>query len=177
LGVADTGAGVAPMVDLGAIEDQPAIVQELCFGDGTGASCPCDEFGLAGNGCSSGAFADGCRLALAGTPSVSNDSLTFITTHSTPTAPGLLFEGDMVLGGGVGNPVGNGILCFPSQKRWSVQFGDLDGTVSYGPNLLGSSASAVPGATLFYQWWYRDPSGVCGAGFNFSSAYSVVWLP
>ena len=34
------------------------------------------------------------------------------------------------------------------------------------------------GAPTLYQWWYRDPTSACsGAGFNFTNAWTVTWMP
>ena len=52
---------------------------------------------------------------------------------------------------------------------------DSAGAAAYGPNQFGAHHHAIPGATLFYQWWYRDPSDSCGGGFNFSNAVAVTW--
>lgn len=71
--------------------------------------------------------------------------------------------------------VGNGLLCFGAQKRWSVQVADGSGATSHGPGVFGAHPAAVPGATLLYQWWYRDVADTCGGGFNFSNAWATTW--
>ena len=70
---------------------------------------------------------------------------------------------------------GNGLLCLSSEKRWFVQSADASGAVSYGPGLFSTHPAAIPGATLFYQWWYRDGADLYGGGFNFSNAWAVTW--
>ena len=71
--------------------------------------------------------------------------------------------------------MGTGRLCGNPQKRWNTQFADSAGAVSYGPGLLSTDLAAVPGATLLYQWWYRDVADPCDGGFNFSNGLSVSW--
>ena len=145
----------------------------FCAGDGTGTPCPCNN-GAAGAGCANSA-STGAVLTGYGAPDTAGDSFVLTVADSTPGTPGLLFQGTAALGGGAGLQVGNGLFCIGSQRRWSVLVADDTGQASYGPALLGSDPAAVPGATLLYQWWYRDNADPCGGGFNFSNAWSATW--
>ena len=146
----------------------------FCFGDGSGAPCPCLDYGGPGAGCRNSGLS-GARLIGTGTPDGSNDTLVLSVSGSPPNKVGLLAQGDVVLGAGQGLPVGNGLLCLNTHKRWFVQAANAGGGVAYGPALLGTHAAATPGATLVYQWWYRDDADPCGGGFNFSNAWALTW--
>ncbi len=148
--------------------------EAFCAGDGTATPCPCVD-GTAGHGCANSA-GPGSVLIGSGTPDTGNDTFQLCVTGSVPSTPGLLFQGSAAIAGGNGNPVGNGLLCASPQKRWFVQFADSSGGVVYGPGLLGTDPAATPGATLLYQWWFRDNADSCGGGFNFSNAWSTTWM-
>ena len=168
---------------LGPINDGAAY----CFGDGSGAACPCAASGPAGRGCANSA-GFGARLIGFGTASLSADTFR-LTAGGTPDAkPGLILRGANPLNGGLGTPTGAGLLCTGGQTaRSQIQF-----TYAY------PSAFTVPGVTTFtdfqgspfgascngvgvptnYQFWYRDPQETCsGSGFNFSNAWTVTWGP
>jgi len=145
----------------------------FCSGDGSATPCPCGN-GPTGAGCANSS-GSGARLVASGTPDTSSDTFVLQVSDSVPGKPGLVFQGSAALGGGNGIQLGNGLLCFTSQKRWSVQFADAGGAATYGPGLFSTHPDAVPGATLLYQWWYRDTADPCGGGFNLSNAWSATW--
>jgi hypothetical protein len=147
----------------------------FCFGsEGTVASnCPCAaSFGGAGCVNSSG---NGAVLSGSGSAVVSDDSLVLSISGSLPGGFGLLFQGTSAIGDGSGIPWGNGLLCINPQRRWDPQPANLHGGLSYGPGLMSTDPAAVPGATVLYQWWYRDVLDPCGGAFNYSNAWSETW--
>lgn len=165
------GAGAAYAFDLAAT---PLAGTAYCFGDGSGNVCPC-TLGATGAGCANSS-GSGARLSAGGTPSATGtDSFVLLVADSAPGTPGLIVQGINQLAGGNGNLVGNGLLCVSPQKRWFVQSSDSLGNVVYGPGLFSTDPAAAPGATLLYQWWYRDNSDPCGNGFNFSNGWSTTW--
>lgn len=138
-----------------------------CFGDGTGAFCPCAAFGGAGGGCLNTA-GTGAVLAGSGAATVSADTLVLTVTGGVPNKPGLFFQGNNQ----IATPIGDGIICATgSVVRYDVQFFDGTGTVSN----TGFGVNATPGSTKNYQFWYRDTGNTCGGGFNFSNGWSQVW--
>jgi hypothetical protein len=69
-------------------------------------------------------------------------------------------------------------------SRFPLQNSGPGGQAILGPG-LGAWAAAhfspahafLPGASLGFQTWYRDPSGPCGGMSNLSSALRVVFTP
>jgi parallel beta-helix repeat protein len=177
---ADTGSGAAPVVDLGAFEFGGGATTgtAYCSGDGSGTACPCSNTGAAGHGCANGSFAAGAQLEATGVASVGADSVVLEVTGSTPSSPGLFFQGDSLVNGGAGNVLGDGLLCAgPPIRRTPPRFASASGTVS--SNLpLAATLGVQAGQTKRYQWWYRDAAGTpCGNGFNLSNGLEIVWVP
>lgn len=146
----------------------------FCAGDGSGGSCTCFNFGAANAGCAN-SETQGAKLIGVGIPDSLSDSFALIVTDSLPGKPGIIFQGNVVVNGGLGNPVGNGLLCVTPTKRWDVAFADAEGTVVYGPQLFSSHPDVMTLALIHYQWWYRDADDSCGGEFNFSNGWSVTW--
>ncbi len=44
-------------------------------------------------------------------------------------------------------------------------------------NTAPAHAQVVPGATLNFQAWFRDPGGPCGHAFNLSNALAITFAP
>lgn len=141
----------------------------LCYGDGTGASCPCGNFGNAAEGClnSSG---NGARLEATGSVSASADDLEMHVYGAAPLKPCLLFAGTGALNGGLGSSFGDGILCASGTiQRLEVRFTDSAGAAHWGPSILSSQGWGA-GLDRLFQVWFRDGSGSpCGAFFNLSN--------
>jgi hypothetical protein len=137
-----------------------------CFGDGTGASCPCSAFGATGSGCAN-STGNGALLAASGSANVNADTLVLAVTGGPPNKPGLFFQGSNQLA----NPVGDGVLCSNSNLRYVVNSTDATGALSQA----GFGANSAMAQTLNYQYWYRDPGGSCGGGFNFTNGWVVTW--
>jgi len=137
-----------------------------CFGDGSGAVCPCAAFGGAGEGCMS-TSGTGATLTGSGNADTGSDSFQLDVSGAPANKPGLFFQGVNMLS----NPAGDGILCSNSSLRYAVNSTDAAGNVTQS----GFGANAVTGQTLNYQYWYRDTGNPCGGGFNFSNGWVVTW--
>jgi hypothetical protein len=174
--VADTGSGAAPVVDMGAYEVSPVSLVAFCFGDGSGTACPCGNAGVAGSGCASSAYAEGCELSAAGTPSIANDTLVLSAVRSTPSQPGIFFLANNAVNSGMGNSFGDGLRCAGGGvKRLQVRFAGGAGFASSSVN-ISQAAGLVAGDLKRLQWWYRNPVGSpCGYGFNLSNGLEVTW--
>lgn len=138
-----------------------------CFGDGSGASCPCGANGFLGEGCLSSAERGGFLIG-AGDADVSNDLLRLLVYRLPAGTPLLLFQGDTQLSA----PFAEGIRCTNALFRHTPQVAGPYGAAVYehlGPH-------AAPGSTVNYQVWYRDPDSACGLGAtNLTNGWSVTW--
>ncbi len=152
----------------------------FCFGDGSGAACPCGNAGLAGNGCAHSQNPAGANLSGAGLPRISADSFV-LTTTGMPNGPGLYFQGDTQAAGGNGVSFGDGLLCASGTiTRLGVKF-SIAGVSSFpgvGDPTLSVSGSVAIGDTRQYQQWYRDAFVFCSpSNFNLTNAVQVTWVP
>lgn len=145
-----------------------------CFGDATGAACPCSAFGAAGQGCAN-TGGIGATLVASGSASVSNDTFQLDISGVPGSKPGLVLKGDNQ----VAAPAGDGILCtVGGSQRSQVQVTSAGSTTftHFKGAAFGSVANI--GAATNFQFWYRDPSNSCsGAGFNFTNGWTVNYQP
>jgi hypothetical protein len=139
-----------------------------CFGDGTGATCPCGQNGGAGEGCAT-TSGSGARLSGSGDAAVGADTLVLSVSGGPANKPGIFFQGNNQL---AGNPAGDGLLCTTGGTiRYSVNALDATGSTSQG----GFAVNAAAGAVRNYQYWFRDTANACGGGFNFTNGWTVTW--
>lgn len=148
----------------------------FCFGDGSGAPCPCGNIGAPGHGCLNSSSA-GSRLSATGTASILGADLVLGATGSTPSAPGIFFQGAIQVAGGSGAPFGDGLQCASGPIiRLEVVIADSQGA-AHTTSTIAASGAVSPGDVRFYQWWYRDSQGSpCGSGFNLSNGLRIDWV-
>ncbi len=152
--------------------------EAYCFGYG----CPCaNEDPLAGCATSLGS---GVLLTASGSASASADDLVLTGSGAPTNKAGILF-----MGGAQATPVpfGDGKLCVnPGPAtfcRFPVQSSGPTGTFVEGPGMvaysqgLSAACHMNSGDTWYFQAWFRDPLGLCGAGFNLSNALAVTIAP
>jgi len=146
----------------------PNVGAGYCYGDGSGAVCPCAAFGGAGQGCLT-TSGTGATLVASGNAAVGADTFQLDVSGAPANKPGLFFQGINQ----IANPAGDGLLCAAGATiRYGVNSTDASGAVSQG----GFAINASAGQTLNYQYWFRDTGNTCGGGFNFSNGWSVSWL-
>lgn len=151
-----------------------------CFGDGSGAACPCGNVGAAGNGCANSLFTQGANLSATGVASVGADTVV-LTSSSTPNSSVLYFQGTTAQAGGNGSPFGDGLRCAAgSVVRLGTKIA-TNGVASY-PSATDQSVSVrgvvSAGNTRRYQGWYRNAAAFCTAStFNLTNGYEIVWSP
>ena len=150
-----------------------------CFGDGTGGACPCGANGNSGEGCANTSGTGGATLVASGNASLSADTFQLNISGVPGSKPGLVLRGASQLGGGNGNPAGDGLLCTSGNTaRSQVQVTSAGATtfIEFQPGVSFGASSYGAGQAANYQFWYRDPSNTCsGGGFNFTNAVSVTW--
>lgn len=149
----------------------PGQVTPFCLGDGTGAPCPCGNNGGPGEGCKSSAGA-GAFLAYTGAADVVTDTLDLQVMSCPPNTPGVFFGGN---GGNGSFPFGNGLRCVTGDiVRIKTVFCDGTGSATSGPGIAAKEGLSA-GDVRYYQFWYRDIIGPCGAAYNTSSGFRVQW--
>jgi len=95
-----------------------------------------------------------------------------------PKKVGIFFEGTNA----IQIPFGDGQLCAGGQivrlRPGPVQ-ASADGVAIWGPceggPTIQSITGVLPGQTRRYQFWYRDPMGPCGSGFNTTNGLEISW--
>ena len=168
-----------PFIDLGIVMTESGFPPNIpgspyCFGDGTGATCPCSAFGGPGEGCmnsgGSGALLEGLGMSNLGF-----DTFKLKISGVPGDKPGLIVRGDNQ----IANPVGDGLRCTSGgTQRSQVQITQAGTTffTHFQNNPFGSVANV--GAPTNFQFWYRDPAGNCsGSDFNFSNAWTATVFP
>jgi len=124
----------------------------------------------------------GARLSFGGTPSLSLNELRLEVSGVVPTTFGLFFYG----GGATQLPFGHGYRCVNAGgvgvfRLSPAGMSSGDGTAVRpldftAPPLDAGAGVALPGATHYYQYWYRDvPAGP--PSFNLSDGLAVTYCP
>ena len=148
----------------------------LCFGDGGGSACPCGNTGGASEGCANSTGA-GSELSGSGSASIAAADLVLSAANAIPGQPGLFFQGDIDVNGGNGLVFGDGLRCCGTNVvRLQVVVPGAGGGASTSID-IAARGGVVAGDTRCYQYWYRDPGGPCGGGFNLTNAYDITWTP
>ena len=163
----------------------PGIPQPgpFCFGDGTGAACPCANTGAAGHGCANSSNAAGAQLVASGT-SVP-DTLVLTSSGELPTAFSILLQGNADLA----SPAvfGDGLRCVGGSLKRLFNGNASAGTIAFPPAGFTISARSaalgdviIPGSSRSYQVYYRDPNlnfcaAPAGNSWNVGNAQRVIW--
>jgi hypothetical protein len=160
-----------------ACPDSIGVGAPYCFGDGTGAACPCGGFGFLGEGCANSSGLGGAQLTADGLASITQSTFKLHVTGVPGNKPGLILRGANSLSG---IPLGDGVLCTSGQTARSQVQITVGGATTFA-DFQGSpfaSSSYGAGVETNYQFWYRDTANTCsGAGFNFTNAWRTIWLP
>jgi len=170
----------SPFVDgLLRVDFEGAGFTPVCFGDGSGATCPCGNSGGAGEGCVNSTGVGGV-LSASGSPSVGADDLQLQGSQIPATTPGLYFQGETVVNGGDGLIFGDGLRCaggHVTRLGVVVASGGQSSYPGLGQDPVSVRGGVSAGDTRFYQLWFRDPGGPCSNTFNTTSALQVDWTP
>lgn len=181
-----TGAGSDFNQDTVLDACQPAG-SYFCFGDGSGAACPCGNQSPTGSGCGClNATGGAGKLEAFGLARVGHDSVVLHTSGLGSSSPALYFQGDGLdlVGGSNGLPFGDGLRCvFGAIVRLGTRT-SVAGTSTFGAGIAGdpsiSTRGQVPatGGTRYYQVWYRSALPFCMPDtFNATNAVELAWGP
>lgn len=153
----------------------PFQFSPYCFGDGSGAPCPCGNPSLPGGqaGCAN-STGSGAHLGGAGTTRVTSDDLELLAGGLVPGQPAIAFAGGSKIGMGNGAPFGDGLRCAGTNVvRLGWRTASASGEANWGPG-LGSLGKWSAGSGRYFQTYYRDPvSGPCGFGFNSTNGLEI----
>ncbi len=145
-----------------------------CFGDGTGAACPCGNNGAAGNGCASSVNVNGANLASSGVASISNDTFTLLGS-GMPNSSVLYFQGTTQ----VSSVFGDGLRCAGGAVIRLLTKSNVAGASQYpgvGETLISIRGNNVPGNVRTYQAWYRNAAAFCTVStFNLTNGIQATW--
>jgi hypothetical protein len=182
----DISGGTSTDVNFNGVPDEcdPPVI-DFCIGDGPangGPSCPCGNEAPSGpihTGCLNSTGAGGFLQAF-GTASVSNDTLLLSAGQMPPNVPGYFFQGTAPVNGGSGTPLGGGIVCMGgavirlAKIVSAPQFGTVDLPFGGDPP-ISVQFQINPGEVRYYQVYYRNFGGPCGAAFNTTNAIRILW--
>jgi len=158
----------------------------FCFGDGSGATCPCGNTSAPGSqaGCLN-SFGTGGRLIATGDASTTSDSLVLTATGLTPNgAPPIFLQGTAQVLSGVGAWFGDGLRCAAGSVIRLGTSLSVAGISSFGYGIPGTQSVSIrgailaPGATRYYQVNYRNAPVFCtSATFNLTNGVAISWMP
>jgi hypothetical protein len=157
----DVAQGYSPDVNSNGVPDECEIHngQPYCFGDGSGAACPCGNFVPSGTqtGCSS-SLGVGGRLTGTGQAILSADTMLLTADQLPANASMLFFQGLTPNNLGHGTPAFDGLVCAGGGLiRMSGAVSNGAGVATFpGPSqpalhVLGQVGPA--GGTRYYQVW------------------------
>ena len=117
------------------------------------------------------------RMNVVGLPSVSQNDLSLQALFLPSQAPGLFYYGPTQ----TQVPVGDGFLCVGGTAfRLPVVMSNNTGQAFFSIDLSlppSPAGQILPGSTWNFQFWYRDPGGPGGSGFNFTDAATLRFCP
>jgi hypothetical protein len=156
------------------------VATPFCFGDGTGAPCPCGNVGAPGRGCANSLVASGARTDATGVASLAADSVV-LSTQGTPNSGVLYFQGTAQVGGGLGSAFGDGLRCAGGsvlRLGTKIAVGGQSAYPAAGEQSITVRGQVTAPGTRNYQAWYRNSAAFCTpSGFNLGNGLEIVWGP
>ena len=164
----------------------PPPGSHFCPGDGTlSTGCPCSNFGSLGRGCAnSEPGSQGALLESSGT--ARPDTVVLSASGVRSSALSIFLQGDQP--NAAGFLFGDGLRCTAGHLRRLFVKSAVAGVASApepgDPSITSRSAALgdpiQPGATRYYQTYYRDPDpsfcpAPAGGTFNVTSGQVITW--
>jgi hypothetical protein len=125
----------------------------------------------------------GCLIRAEGSSVLSDGDLRLVATGGPPGQYGTFFYGFAP----ASIPFGDGVRCIAAGGQGIFRLRppvllDPSGAGSYEVDFDQPPVSTGPGAfvagtSVYAQFWYRDPAGPGGSGFNLSDAVEVAFCP
>ena len=134
--------------------------------DVTGATCP-----LVNNYCTSTTHSDGlqAQMTYSGSQSIADNNFQLVCFDAASNKFGIFFYGPNQ----IQVSFGDGFRCIGgATQRLPIVGTDNVGFVSYTLDLT-TAANISAGVTQNFQFWFRDPMGPGGNGFNLSDGLEV----
>jgi hypothetical protein len=159
-----------------------------CFGDSSGAACPCANTSAPGNqaGCTNSA-GTAAHLSDGGIARITNDTLVLTSSGETPAGATLFVQGGSSIAPAL---FGDGLRCVggPVVRLYTktAAAGIVSAPQAGDPSITTRSAAQgdvlLSGSRRFYQAFYRDPNPTfcpvpSGNTWNMSSGLIVTWAP
>jgi streptogramin lyase len=145
--------------------------------NGNGVLDDCECLYLSYCAASPNSTGNGAVLIHSGTLSCLLNNVTLITTHCPANKFGIYFYGS----GQVSIPFGDGALCAGSPyARLPVIFTGPNGVGAYSMDFDDNTPLGMhidPHETWNFQFWFRDPNGPLGNGFNLSNGLELTFCP
>jgi hypothetical protein len=175
---------LAPFVLASSALAQTTVGHARCFGDGTGAACPCSNSGQAGAGCLN-SYGVGATLSAAnssGVASVLYDGIQPVILTATGLSPAacVFFQGSLI----TPVPFGDGLRCVGNPFLVKLAVKIAAGGVAHYPendpllSVQGWVNVELPWPCVrSYQVYYRnaDPKFCTPAVFNLTNAVEIPW--
>lgn len=157
-------------------------VRSFCFGDGSGAPCPCGNESPANSGGCRNSFGTAGTLFATGAASVANDTLVISAVNMPASTTALFFQGTAQDGGGSGITFADGVRCVSGAiVRLRTRVASV-GTASYpmaGDAAIHVRGNVLAGETRYYQVHYRNASSTfCSSSTsNYTNGVAALWTP
>jgi trimeric autotransporter adhesin len=170
----DSTGGDEALARYGCSGAGPGVAE--CFGDGSGAACPCSNLGGMGNGCANSVNVTGANLKSSGTATISSDTVV-LTARGMPNASALYFQGTTA----TSSTFGDGLLCTAGAILRLGAKPSINGSSQYpepGDASIHVRGRVFAGGTRLYQVYYRDAAAFCTTStFNLTNVLRVLWTP
>jgi hypothetical protein len=158
----------------------PAVGTPFCFGDGSGAACPCGNASAVGGGAGClTSLGMGGKLRGVGAASLTSDTVV-LTGTQMPNSSALFYPGVTQQSGGAGVAFGDGLRCAGGAIVRLKTVVNVAGASQYpeaGDPSVSMRGMVLSPGTRTYQIWFRNAASFCTVStFNLTNGLEVVWV-